>query len=268
MRVHGLLFVPMVVGCAAPGADVQDAETATTTRAVLVVERVNETTQSVRAQASARFVRVVAGYTPSAALSSVGAGLDLPAAGACMPLAALGASGAAPVAELLDVGSVSFEANGVSTRLLPRQLPDVTDVVSGVVYARAAEPSLFPAATDYTVHIAGAGATDSLDLPVSAPADPANIRVASQDGDRVVATGTAVVFDWPEDGDQVYADVAPSGTRCLFDASGHGAIPSAFFDDAGTISVHRLRREAFRARGIDGGEIRFDFSRSVAYVRQ
>jgi hypothetical protein len=31
--------------------------------------------------------------------------------------------------------------------------------------------------------------------------------------------------------------------------------------------VHRLRQEPIVARGVDDGEVRFDFSRSIAYVR-
>jgi hypothetical protein len=281
MRSVFLLLFPMLgvaIGCAAPAADAQDADTATTTSAVVVVERATDATEGMRAEASARFIRVTASASAASALRSVGAGLDLPVAGGCAALSSLGSLGAstdrplAPAAELLDVGTVSLEANGVATRLLPRQLPDVTDVVSGVVYARAADATLFPASTVYVVHIAGGGGMDGIDLPVSAPADPANVRVADQGiegGAVTIRAASAVVLEWTDDGsgDDLYVDVTPSGVRCLLDA-GRGAVPASFFDDAGTLSVHRLHREPLRSRGIDAGEIRFDFARSVGYVRR
>jgi hypothetical protein len=41
----------------------------------------------------------------------------------------------------------------------------------------------------------------------------------------------------------------------------HGAF------DHGTIVLHRLHREPIHARGIDSGEVRFDFARSISYQR-
>jgi hypothetical protein len=276
------------VGCAATGGDVGDAETATTTSALVVVERTSD-----GAQASARFVRASASASPAAAMRSVGAGLDLPSPGACAPLAVLASavsSDPAPVVELLDVGPVTLEANGVATRLLPRQLPDVTDVVSGVVYARAADSTLLPASAPYLLHVAGGTGLGSLDVAALSPADPASIRVlvdgsgaedtsvedasVGANGKKPTAivsvvSGAAVTIEWSDEGagDEVYVDVRPSNVRCLLDGAGHGTLPSAFFDDAGTLLLHRLHRELLRAKGIDSGEIRFDFARSIAYVR-
>jgi hypothetical protein len=45
-------------------------------------------------------------------------------------------------------------------------------------------------------------------------------------------------------------------------------VSTLFLDDAGTLVVHRLRREPLSARGIDSGEVRFDFARTIAYVRR
>jgi hypothetical protein len=193
----------------------------------------------------------------------------------------------APVVELLDVGPVTLEANGVATRLLPRQLPDVTDVVSGVVYARAADSTLLPASAPYILHVAGGTGLGGLDLAALSPADPASIRVlvdgsGAEDTSvedvsagpnakkpAVVVSGAAVTIEWSDEGagDEVYVDVRPSNVRCLLDGAGHATLPSAFFDDAGTLLLHRLHREPLRTKGIDSGEIRFDFARSIAYVR-
>jgi hypothetical protein len=38
-------------------------------------------------------------------------------------------------------------------------------------------------------------------------------------------------------------------------------------DDA-SLAVHRLHREGFRVRGVDPGEVRFDFARVVSVTRR
>ena len=66
----------------------------------------------------------------------------------------------------------------------------------------------------------------------------------------------------------MYVDVRPNGVRCVLEGSGHGSVSTMFFDDAGTLVVHRLHREPLAARGIDTGEVRFDFARTISYVRR
>jgi hypothetical protein len=280
MRLHVLAllpFVPAALGCAGTvsGADSVDAEATATTAAVVSVERTTDPSDGSRAQASARFIRVAAPSSADDALRAIGAALDLPARGACASVASL-ADGAtptqpAPVVELVDVGAVSLEAAGVELRLLPRQLPDVTDVVSGVVYARGADPALLPAATRYVVHVAGSPSLGAFDLTATAPSDPAEVRIAGENpAGNLVVSGAAVDVTAVPDGsdDLVYVDVRPNGVRCVLDESGHAAVSAVFFDDAGTLVVHRLHREGLRARGVDSGEVRFDFARSVAYARR
>ncbi|HEY8039597.1 MAG TPA: hypothetical protein VIF15_07375 [Polyangiaceae bacterium] len=270
-----LALLPAAVGCAGTlsGPEAGDAE-ATTTSAVVVVERTADATEGARAEASARFIRVAAPSSPADALRAIGASFDLPARGTCATMAALtGAapSAQAPVVELVDVGAVSLEADGVETRLAPRQLPDVTDVVSGVVYARATDPALLPAATRYTVHVAGGHGLDGFDVSASAAGDPGEVRLGGEDAHgTLVATGSSFDLTWAADGsdDLVYVDVRPSGVRCVLDGAGHGALSTLLLDDAGTLVVHRLHREPLRARGVDSGEIRFDFARAVAYTRR
>src|SRR5580693_5851830 len=149
-----LVVLVGALGCAGNVSGVGgDAEVATTTSAV-VVERAVDARVGSRAEGSARFVRITATGSLDDALRTIGAALELPPRGACATVASLAGrvarAGTTPVVELVDVGAVSLEANGVETRLVPRQLPDVTDVVSGVVYARAADPGLLPAAAHYT----------------------------------------------------------------------------------------------------------------------
>jgi hypothetical protein len=196
----------------------------------------------------------------------------MPARGSCASVATLGSSPGAvtPVIELLDVGTVSLEAGGTQTRLLPRQLPDVTDVVSGVVYARATEPALLPAATPYVVHVGGAADLAPVDVAATAPSDPSEVRITGEDASgAVVASGPWVTFSWtPEAGDGLlYVDVRPNGVRCAFDDVGLAAMSTLYLDSEGTLVVHRVRRERLRASAIDTTEVRFDFARTVAYVR-
>ncbi len=277
-----LPFLPLLVtslaaasfGCAGTvsgSAETADAETATTS-AIVVVSRTTDPSQGSSAEASARFIRVAAPTSTQDALRAIGAALELPARGSCASVASLAVTEATrnPVIELMDVGAVSLLAGGVQTRLLPRQVPDVTDVVSGVVYGRATEPSLLPASALYVVHVAGAHGAP-YDLVATAPADPSEIRIAGEDSSGVlVASGAWVDFTWtPDPGDDlVYVDVRPNGVRCAFNDVGLAAMSTLYFDNDGTLVVHRVRRERVLATGIDSTEVRFDFARTVSYVRR
>jgi hypothetical protein len=293
MRLNAIVLLaltPAAVGCAgnvsgsaAPG----DAEVVSTMSAVVVIERTIDANEGVRAEASARFVRVAAGSSGQDALRAIGAALELPARGSCAGVMALSGGVArsepAQVVELLDVGTVSLEAAGTETRLVPRQLPDVTDVVSGVVYARAADPSLLPANTRYIVHVGGSAGREAFDVSVAAPADPSDVLVAGEDGRAaVMARGTSIDLAWTPNGpdDLVFADIQPSAVRCVLDGTSagptqggstglvHAALSTSLMDDAGTIVIHRLHREPLHMRGLEGGEVRFDFARTVAYTRR
>jgi hypothetical protein len=288
--------VAPVVGCAgtvsgAPGTG--DAETPAT-HAVVLVERTLDSTEGSRAEASARFIRV-AGSAAAGALQTIGASLDLPAPGSCASVASLTAGAATAsdgveraLIELADVGSVSIDTGDApGARLAPRQVPDVTDVVSGVVYARAADPSLFPAGVSYVVHVAGGPDLDPIDASATAPADPTDVILVGEDGHGgALLPGGALQFDWPTGtpvgGDTLYVDVRPLGApgiRCVLTpgddgaadagspAQSHAEVPAAFLLAEGTLIIHRVHRESFRARGIDSGELRFDFARSIAYKR-
>jgi hypothetical protein len=276
------LFLPLALlsvlplgglGCAGTvsgSPEAADAESATTS-AIVVISRTTDASQGSGAEASARFIRVAAPASTQDALRAIGAALDLPARGSCAAVGSLVTAPAAPTPfiELIDVGAVSIEADGIQTRLLPRQLPDVTDVVSGVVYGRATDPSLLPTSTRYLVHVAGAADRLPLELEATAPDDPSAVRIAGEGASGLVASGEWVNFAWTPGGadELVYADVRPSGVRCAFDEVGLAAMSTLYFDNAGTLVVHRVRRERLSSAGIDSAEVRFDFARTVAYVR-
>jgi hypothetical protein len=286
--VTSLALATPVLGCTGAVSDPAvpgDAEPSVTS-AIVIVERTVDPTGGPRAEASARFVRVSAPSSTLDALRTIGAALDLPAPGTCVSLAALtgaaapgAAATAAPSVELVDVGAVSLEVSGRETRLVPRQLPDVTDVVNGVVYARAADAALFPPASRYLVHVAGGPDVEPFEVWATAPADPADIHIAGEDSANglVLATGAPVDITWTPDmtSDSLYVDVQPSAIRCALDSGQHSAdaagkatLPTSLVDDSGTLIVHRMHRESLAARGLEGGEVRFDFSRSVAYQRR
>jgi hypothetical protein len=264
-----------------PAAPV-DAEPSTTS-AVVIVDRTIDPSGGPRAEASARFVRVSAPSSIRDALRAIGATVDLPAPGTCVSLAVLAGgaatgAAAAPRVELVDVGAVSLEVSGRETHLVPRQLPDVTDVVTGVVYARGAEAALFPAASRYVVHVNGGPEVDPFEVSATAPADPADVRIAGEDPTGLtVPAGTPVEVDWAPGAsdDSLFVDMQPAAVRCTLDSGQHSTpplaratLPASLVDEAGTLVVHRMHREALVARGLEGGELRFDFSRSVAYVRR
>jgi len=198
----------------------------------------------------------------------------------------------------VDVGSVAIEANGVSIALPPRRLPDIVDLVSGVVYStRATDPEILPSDATYVLRASGpasvAGEPDFQPLVASAVAPAAlgetdALVVSGQDVRN--PSGVVLSLDAPVDlawgagnpDDLVYVDVtaSPVGTssaltssqavRCVFSDVGHASLAATAFVDVGgslegTLSIHRLHHEAFQARGIDSGEIRFDFARVVAW---
>jgi hypothetical protein len=245
---------------------------------VVVVERTAGPGDAARAEAIARFIQMRAGGIDEQALRMVGAAVEFPALGACSAIGRSWTDSPARAVKLANVGAVSLEANGVKTSLLARQVPDVADLVSGVVYTARAETSL-ASRTRYVLRGGGTSEIDAFEIAAFAPAEPADVRVGGQDGRALVTLTPSIGADmsWEPGGgdDLVYVDVASSeaGTptvRCLFGDSGRAIIPSGAFGaiEDGTITIHRLHREAFRARGLDSGEIRFDFGRSVAFTRR
>lgn len=276
-----IVTAPAALGCtgAVAGADGVDAEPASRTNAVVAVERTSDPVDGVQAQASARFLRVSATTSTDEALSAVGAGLELPAVGTCAAVGTLdqtptSAAGSAPTVELVNVGTVSLEAAGGQTVLWPRQLPDVTDVVSGVVYARAAaDPSAFPPSTRYLVRVGGDGLAP-LEMVAWAPGPADDIRVAGEDAGQVLASSAAIDLSWTTSSggdDLVYVDVSPHDVRCVFGDTGSASLSTVFLDEQGALVVHRLHREwtsGWATQGIENAEVRFDFARRVGYTRR
>jgi hypothetical protein len=291
--LSSLLFpsaLAVLAGCttsvSSPG-EAADAEVSTNATAIVVVEG-SSTNEGARTEAVARFVRARSGVVDPDALRMVGAAVDFPALGSCASLASLGASRApaARAISLLDVGAVTLFAGESVAALQPRQLPDVADLISGVVYSAAGAGAthggpLLPAKSAYLLRVDGAPESDVAPFAVSvkSPGEPADVRLGGDDGRGgavSIAAGQATELTWEAGSgeDAIYVDLAGTSAapmmRCLFVDSGRAQLGAAALGalDDGTITVHRLHRETFHAHGVDPGEVRFDFARVVAFVRR
>lgn len=259
-----VLLLPGVVACSAQVADGAGTETATKLTAVVEIDRtVSDASDIGHSSAIARFVRSGAG--DDGALRLVSAASDLPAIGAC----AIGSppSGTAqhPV-ELLDVGSVTVDSSAIRSTLVARRLPDVVDLVSGVVYtARGPEDGSFGAG-HYSLRVAGSSDVPAFIREADGPPVPSAVRVADQD-----AIGSTAIVDvaWEAGSERDIVLVEVTGgsatTRCTFSDAGHASIAATSFGAQGTLTLHRIHREPFVTAGVDRGEIRFDFARTLSY---
>ncbi len=233
-------------------AEEVDAQSTSVT-GVVVVDRTVSGDEAARGEASARFVRL-RGAIDDGALRLVGAGLDLPAIGEC---AVVRDQTSSRSVELLDVGAISLESAGQRITLAQRQVPDVVDLVSGSVYSARIDESSVPSSADVAVMVAGSADVPAFSVRAKTPDAPSNVRVTMG--------ASNVSLDWVGGNDFVYVDVG--GSRCTFGDDGHATIPASFFADEGVVTVHRVRREKLSIPGLDGGELRFDFARAIAYRR-
>ena len=297
-RLH---FAPIVLplaaltlGCTgnvAASGETADAEASAIT-AVVVVERTTgnalNQAENTRGEAVARFVRMRSGAVDDAALRSVGAAVDFPALGTCMRLASVNAPTVFHALDLMDVGAVSLETDAAKTNLIARRLPDVADLVSGVVYtarARDDDRVAFPVRGHYVLRAAGSPELDVAPFAVESTVigEPTDVRVGGLEpraGEKLlVSAASRVDVTWTRPSitdavsdDLVYIDdvsAIDGTTRCLFADNGRATLSgSSFGDGDGTVTTHRLHREVFHARGIDVGELRFDFARAVSFRRR
>jgi hypothetical protein len=281
MRVPLLLAVPLagfgLFACAVPTPDPGPESTSSSAAALVVVERTAGPGETVRGDSVvARVVRVRQGAVDDTALRIAGAAMDLPTAGGCVVPADSSPTVQSRSVELLDVGQISVTASVASsltaagvvdrnTVLMPRSMPDPAGVVSGVFYtSRAAD--VFAAGSRVSVRASGgADLAEGFLTAVTAPRDVSDVQVGA------VASGLDVSWDASEADprDLVYIDVlspAPRvALRCATADTGHLVVGSNI--EEGQIAVHRLHREAFRAKGIEPGEVRFDVARLVSFHR-
>lgn len=291
----GVVFGAAIsVGCSATvsaAPEGSDAEVSQAATAIVEVKRIAGPSESQLPHAVARFVQMRSGAVDHQALQLVTAAVELPAMGACVARgqawSALEASASAPARplNLADVGAISLEAGGSRTTFATRKQPDVTDLVTGLFYhTRWSDAASLPAQGRYVLHVAGASTIDPFDVPATAPGELTEVRVAGQDTPIVTpATTVMITPETPVDitweagssSDVVFIDVdsrdpGVPGVRCLFPDGGQANLAAWTFSgiETGTVSLHRLHREEFRARGVDSGEIRFDFARVISFARR
>lgn len=258
-----------LIGCAAGPQDAPDAEAQalSTASAVVIVERTASTEGVARGDVlSARFVRVRQGALDEAALRTAGVP-EVPTSGTCTTTLEAPAFTARAV-DLLDVGAVSFEPpTAAKTTLLPRVMPDPAGVVSGYFYSGRTVEVLAPAARIALRATGGVDLPDGFVATVTVPREIGDLTLAS------TPSGLELSWDAGEEAgrDLVYADVIDRElvARCASADVGQLVIPSAVLGavDEGTLVLHRVRREPFKARGLDAGEVRFDLARAVPFRR-
>jgi hypothetical protein len=265
----------------APIEEGSDADTGSTTHALVTVERsaLENATEAPRAAAFAGFVRTPPAVDANAMLNLAGFGLDLPSLGQCSTGRERdGSVRLSPLArvEFLDAGDVTLRTNSTNAPLATRALPAVTDLIAGVVYTtrdRGADP--IPAATRYTLSTSGGAALRPFTVNASAPALLTSVKVGSVPLSQLATVGihSELTLSWDrgQSRDQVYVEfTAIDGsvtTRCAFrDDAGTGTVSAGAFTGtgAGQISLHRVHSELFAAVGsVDAGEVRFDFEQSA-----
>ena len=293
------LAVGLLAGCSAnvsassDGAEADAASGAGSAATALVsIDSLSTGASDRKVSAVARFVRARDGVVDEDALRMVHASLSLPDIGTCA-VPDLEPESARAVS-LLDLGSVTLESEGVQTALAPRELPDVADLVDGVVYtSRALESDSLPAGARYTVNAGGNDVVPAFAVRATAPSELHGLRLGGFDADGAGSGSEAsellvdpsasldLSWDASADGtrDEVYVDVtAGSGDgstdgaalRCAFADSGRAELPAAAWDalagaGAGVITLHRLHRELLHPSGLGAGEVRFDFARQVTF---
>jgi hypothetical protein len=161
-------------------------------------------------------------------------------------------------------------------------MPDPAGVVSGVFYSSRASEVFAGGARVTLRSVGGADLEGGFATTVTVPYDVQDVQVTS------IPAGFDVTWEASDidSRDVVYVDVlanAANGangarvlTRCTVNDVGHAVIPQSSFSslsggggglEDGQISVHRLHREAFRAKGVDPGEVRFDVAKVVTFHR-
>lgn len=261
------VFLPVVflaaTGCSAvvAGAPSEDSDAqSTSVTGVIVVDRTVTSDDATRGEASARFVKM-RGVIDDGALRLASASLDLPPIGECAKAQDQASSRAV---ELLDVGQISIESSGQHVLLAARQVPDVVDLVSGTMYSARIDEQTMPSGSDVAVLVAGSTDVPAFSVRATAPDAPTAVHVTALDASNIELT-------WTPGSDAIY--VVAGSTRggaltCSFDDDGRAILPaSALNADEGSLAVHRVRREKLSIPGLDGGELRFDFARTVAYRR-
>lgn len=226
--------------------------------------------------AVARFIRARTSIDQGT-LEMLGAALDLPPLGTCSGISPR-AENAGQAVELLDVGAINLNVGNVdlgarSTFLAPRNLPDMDDLVWGVVYSARADGTEAPVSGPISLHVAGSKDVGAFSIDVADMQAPTDVRfddvasssIAITSGDDLRVTWTAA----PPSTDIIYFEISgPENLVCAQADTGFANLDASMFAvGRGSLTIHRLHREPINAHGIDDGEARFDFARVYDFSR-
>lgn len=275
LLVTSALAGSSLAACAVPEPEPEPEPSSGPATAVVVIERTAGPGDAIRGDAVvARFVRVKQGTVDDPALRIAGAALDVPDPGTCFAPGDNGPLVQGRSVELLDVGQVvmstpAHESPEGKIVLLPRTMPDPAGVVSGVFYSSRSSDVFVPG-SPLTVHSSGGpDLAEGFSVQVTAPREINDVETSFG------AAGLEVTWDVsdPEPQDLVYVDVLSPAPRVVVRCAGldlgHLVVPQGWVAgvEEGQIAVHRLRKETFRAKGIDPGEVHFDVAKAVTFRR-
>lgn len=264
-----------LVACAVPAPDPEPEASSGPATAVVVIERTAGPGDAVRGDAVvARFVRVKQGTVDEPALRIAGAALDVPIPGTCFAPAEGAPLIQGRAVELLDVGQVVMSAEADEGAdgnivLLPRTMPNPAGVVSGVFYSSRSS-DVFVQGSPLSIQASGGpDLAEGFSVHVTAP------REINEIEGSFGAAGLEVSWDVADldSQDLVYVDVLSPAphvvVRCSGPDDGQILVPHVWLSgvEEGHIAVHRLRKESFKAKGIDPGEVHFDVAKVITFQR-
>lgn len=237
------------------------------------------TSEPAQNRAFASFVRTPPEADPAIVLRVVALGSDLPEAGQCtLPNAPR--ESAAPLApsarmELLDAGDVALETSAGRVELAPRAFPAITSLFAGVVYSSRERISPLPPAEAYSVSASGGALGAPLALGAEAPSLFSDVTldgVPLDQGASLNPGGSELRWAPGNARDLVYVSITGSDgshrVTCSFRDDGHAVLPKAPAPEGSEagLALHRLRvipMGSHAGKGIDAGELRFDFELST-----
>ncbi len=277
LRLSKLLVVPLLaplVACtgtvdASNSPDADSSEVA----AAIAIDTTSYADEAAPAHttAVARFIRARSSVDDGT-MHMLGAGLDLPPVGTCSGISPR-AESAGQAVELMDVGAIDVDIAGHDSFLAPRHLPDMDDLVWGVVYSARTDATETAINGPISIRVGGSKDVGAFSIDVANVEAPANVTF---DGDAlapILLRGNEDLHaSWtpiPQSADVIYFDV-DNGTEtlvCAYDDRGSADLPASLFATrSGSLTIHRLHREVVTAHGIDDGEARFDFARVYDFI--
>lgn len=267
MRLLGFGVALCLGGCAVGDAVERDvslddgANEATSVAALVHVQH----GRHAQAEVVARYVRAIA--VDDDTLRVTGATLELPAPGTCVEPNGHGVRPSS--VELVAAGATTLQQGEQKLGLLPRRLPDLSSLVSGVFYTATAT-ELAPGEASMVL----AGLEQPVSFLVPRPIDDLRIDGhALEQGAtaRIDVDGGPLQLDWrTEPGELVAVDVVgeQGTTRCSFDAGVARVLGRELFAEQGVLVLRRITQSESHADPFARIVIHAETSLSLAYVRR